>query len=248
MPFRKLFLVSALLGAVFCYSAEGKEWRQARNKAFQAGEKLNFSIKWGIIKVGSASMEVREVTQYENRDVFRIISTARSSLFFDPFFKVRDRIEVLMDKGSLCSWRFEKSLREGDYTKDELILFDQRGLKAKEGDEIQSVPPYVQDILSAFYYFRTLNVEAGKDYRFPVYTDRKTWEMVVKVTKKEKIKTPAGRFKTIRVEPVMKGQGIFAQKGKIEIWLTDDRYRMPVLMRSKIAVGSIRAILTDYKR
>jgi len=41
------------------------------------------------------------------------------------------------------------------------------------------------------------------------------------------------------VEPMLKSSGIFRQKGKLTIWLTDDEYKIPILMKSKILVGSV---------
>jgi hypothetical protein len=41
----------------------------------------------------------------------------------------------------------------------------------------------------------------------------------------------------------MKSEGIFYKKGDILIWLTDDEKRIPVLLKTKVVVGSITATL-----
>ena len=46
------------------------------------------------------------------------------------------------------------------------------------------------------------------------------------------------------IQPLMKSEGIFESKGNIYIWLTDDERRIPVMVRSKITIGSITALLT----
>ena len=71
--------------------------------------------------------------------------------------------------------------------------------------------------------------------------------MQVIVHAKESISTPAGDFDCLKVEPILLATGIFRNKGKIFVWLTDDRLHMPVLVRSKIIIGAIHAKLTAYR-
>jgi len=40
---------------------------------------------------------------------------------------------------------------------------------------------------------------------------------------------------------------IFKHEGKLTVWLTNDRLRLPIMMKTKVVVGSITAELTDYK-
>jgi hypothetical protein len=49
------------------------------------------------------------------------------------------------------------------------------------------------------------------------------------------------------VEPVLKGEGLFKQKGKMQIWLTNDQYKIPVLMTTEIAVGHITTELVKIE-
>ena len=71
--------------------------------------------------------------------------------------------------------------------------------------------------------------------------------MEVRVLGRETVKTPAGRFKCVVLEPLLKAGGIFKNKGRLVIWLTDDERRMPVMMKSKVAIGSISVVLTEAK-
>ena len=57
----------------------------------------------------------------------------------------------------------------------------------------------------------------------------------------------AGSFDCIVVEPLLQSVGVFKHEGKLKVWLTDDRLKMPVLMKSKVLVGSVSAELTDYQ-
>jgi hypothetical protein len=61
------------------------------------------------------------------------------------------------------------------------------------------------------------------------------------------VKVPAGEFYCVVVEPILQTPGIFEQKGSLTVWLTDDEKKMPVLMKSKVVVGSIVTELVSYQ-
>jgi hypothetical protein len=102
-----------------------------------------------------------------------------------------------------------------------------------------SIPPYVLDVLGAFYYVRTQNLRVG----FPIYMtnhdNAKTYELKVIVQRRETVEVSAGKFKCIMVEPQLRGDAIFQQKGELWVWLTDDQYKIPVQMKSAVFIGSI---------
>ena len=107
--------------------------------------------------------------------------------------------------------------------------------------------PYAQDELSAFYYLRMLPLAIGEDVFIDNHTNRKNYPLMVIVHGRETVKVTAGEFDCLVVEPVIREGGIFAAKGRLKIWITDDERRMPVRMRTKIAVGSITASLQEYR-
>jgi hypothetical protein len=67
------------------------------------------------------------------------------------------------------------------------------------------------------------------------------------VLERETISVPAGKFDCLVLEPLLTATGIFKHEGSIKVWVTDDRLHMPVLMKSKVLVGSIHAELEDYR-
>ena len=220
--------------------------RVVPNSSFGVGEKLEFSITYGPIVAGSAVMEVREITRYNNHKCFRLVSTARSNKFFSFFFKVDDRVESLVDVYGLFSLHFEKHLREGKYRADRYVDFDQsQHLAFADGDTIP-VKEYVQDALSSLYFVRTLNLRVGNSVFVENHSDKKNYSLEVKVLRREKVRVPAGEFDCLVVEPMMQASGIFKHQGKLTVWLSDDQFRIPILMKSKVAVGSIASKLKSY--
>lgn len=220
--------------------------RVVPNSSFGVGERLEFSINYGPIVAGSAAMEIEEITRYNNHKCFRLVSTAKSNKFFSLFFKVNDRVESLMDVYGLFSLHFEKHLREGKYRADRYVDFDQKRHLAFADGDTMPVKEYVQDALSSLYYIRTLNLQVGNSVFVENHSDKKNYSLEVKVLRREKVRVPAGEFDCLVVEPMLRASGIFKHKGKLTVWLTDDQFKIPVLMKSKVAVGSIASKLKRY--
>lgn len=215
---------------------------------FGIGERLMFSVDYGIINAGWAVMEIPSERRYVGVDCLDIRTQANSNAFFSKVHKVRDRAQTFLDPETLLPLRFEKHQREGSYEKDLVIRFDRDGTYAEyeNGDEVV-IPPWSQDELSAFYYLRTLPLEVGRDVFIDNHSNRKNYPLKVIVHGKETVTVPAGTFDCWVVEPVVREGGIFEAKGTLNIWLTDDERRMPVKMRTKIVVGAITVSLVEFQ-
>lgn len=223
--------------------------RPTSHAAFGPGEKLTFSIQYGLISAGEATLEIEpQIKVREERPVFHIVSQASSNATFSTFFRVRDRVESYMDTLELHSVRFEKHLREGDYKKDLWITFDQvRGKALIDGKHECDVEPHVQDVLSSLYYVRTLDLVPGRSIYVPNHDNGKNYPLEIKVGERERVTVDAGTFDCLVLEPVLMGEAVFKQNGRIKVWVTDDPLHLPVLLKSKVFVGAIAGVLTRFE-
>ncbi|MGQ0722676.1 MAG: DUF3108 domain-containing protein [Candidatus Eiseniibacteriota bacterium] len=215
---------------------------------FGPGERLTFSVDYGVINAGWAVMEIPRTRRYVGVECLDIRSEANSNAFFSKIHKVRDRAQTLLDPDALLPLRFEKHQREGDYSKDLVVKFDRREHFARyeNGDEVM-MHPWAQDELSAFYYLRTLPLAEGRDVFIDNHTNRKNYPLRVVVHGRETVEVAAGTFDCWVVEPVIREGGIFQAKGTLTIWLSADERRIPVKMRTKIVVGAITVSLVEYE-
>jgi hypothetical protein len=215
---------------------------------FGVGERLKFEIKYGFISAGTATLGIPETVTERGYECYRIVSLAESNSFFSAFFTVRDVAESYLDTRELVPRRFEKRLREGDFRAHDIVLFDHDrhvAIYPKRGGRLVPISVGAQDILSSLYYVRMMDLAVGRSAFIDNHADRKNYPLEIKVLRKERVKVPAGRFDCLVVEPVMRGAGLFSHQGRLTVWLTDDAARIPVLMKSKVMVGSISAVLTD---
>jgi hypothetical protein len=216
---------------------------------FAPGEELNFAVKYGMVRAGDARLAVEGLEMINGEPTYHLVSTARSSRFFSTFFEVRDRVESVWSIERQVPLRFEKHIREGSYRKDVSVHFDHDvGEAVYDNGDRMEIPPRSQDVLSAFYFVRSRKtLTPGDTISVPNHSDKKNYPLMVKVVRKETIKVPAGMFSCVVVEPLLKTAGLFKQEGGLTIWLTDDARRMPVLMKGRVAVGSIVAELESFR-
>jgi hypothetical protein len=170
----------------------------------------------------------------------------------DAFYPVRDTVESIMDAEELYSIRFTLREAHGKKKRERDMSFDHESgtvrITMNGSVETHSVPVRVQDALSSMYYVRTRDdFIVGKPIIVDIHDSGKTWSVEIQTIGKEKVRTPAGEFDTIKVRTFPKYEGVFMHKGEIFIWLTDDARRMPVLMKSKISIGSIVAELKEFQ-
>ena len=226
---------------------------RSSSSSFRNGEKLTFDIKYGIVTAGQATLEVQETTLRDSVEVYQITSRARTTSFFDRIFKVRDEIESIMDKETLLSHRFTKRLNEGRYQQYRIhFYYPEQGFslymrysfqKGEFEEERIEIPENTQDILSAFYWVRKQDLTPGESVFVDVTADGRNYTAEIKVHQPETVRTIFGRKECLVLEPILEGEAIFKQTGDILIWVTNDKYKIPVRMTSQVVFGSFSANL-----
>lgn len=220
----------------------------AVSEPFRAGESLRFSVQYGGISAGSAYLEVPRVSEWNGSPAYTLVARAESNSFVSHFYKVRNRIESVWDKRGRFSWRYSENRREGGHRAKNQILFDHQRHEAHyDNGQAYPIPPQVQDALSSFYYTRFQALPIGGSVIFDYHASRKSQVLEVRVLGRERVSTPAGSFNCVVIEPLLRAGGIFKNKGRLVIWLTDDEHRIPVMMKSKVAIGSISVVLQEAR-
>lgn len=213
-------------------------------------EKYVYDLRWTGIKAGTASLQLKD-----EGTSLKILSTAQSAPWVSVFYTVDDRVESTLEKNSVNAYfaptHYRVKIREGRHRRHKEVFFDYEAERAIYTDHLNNerkeipIRPPVFDPLSGFFYLRTLTLTVGVPIYLTVFDSKKVWNVEVQVLRREKITTQSGTFNTIVVKPLMKSEGIFARQGDVVIWLTDDDRRIPVKMQTKVAIGSITAILVQ---
>jgi len=225
--------------------------------SFQADEKLTFTVKYGFIGAAEATMQVQEYTYKDSIPCWEFTTKTKTKPFFDHIFKVRDKIVSIVDREKFISYKFEKKLNEGSYKQHRIHLYypDQNSSfylkysrkKRSFKETRMEIPDNTQDILSAFYSIRKMDLNVRDSVFINVTADGKNVITKVVVHKLEKIKTIFGKIECLVIEPIMETEAVFKQSGRIKIWLTNDARKIPVKMESKVTFGSFKAYLEEYE-
>lgn len=213
------------------------------------GEKFVYDVGWGPLRAGFVILET-SIDSENGRLV--VEGRGMTNNFFSAFYKVRDIIRTTMDAKGMYPLFFEQHLREGKYKDNRWEMFDQtaRRVYTHSNDTgFVECPPFVQNYFSLFMYLRTLSFVPGDSFYADCFVHTKAFRILSRCVERKPVAVEAGTFNCLLVKPVLVGEGrVFTKKDEISLWLTDDAYKMPVMLRAKIAVGSITARLIWYER
>jgi len=215
---------------------------------FAAGEQLQYEVRFGSLKVGTAQMEVVALDNVRGRLAWHTAFWVRGGNFL---YRVNDVYESWMDAETLSSLRFVQELEEGGKdTQRHFEIYPDRAVfvqtSKKPAKEEKSVSQPLDDG-SFLYFLRTIPLEVGQTYDFNRYFRPDRNPVRIRVLRKEKVRVPAGTFDAIVVQPVIKTKGIFSENGHAEVWLSDDERHIMLQLKSKLKFGSLNLYLKSYK-
>jgi len=222
--------------------------RRVRTRPFQSGETLVYSVGWGPVRAGYG---ILTLTPGPTPGRLAVTVEGITNPFFSAIYRVRDLLYCEMDSLGIYPFFFEEHLREGRYRDNRWVVFDPETGKActHRGEHVWvDAPRFSESIASLLYYLRTLDLPVRDSIAVDCFVQKKNYQVTFVGRKKEKVKTDFGEFTCAVVDPVLVGKGrVFTHRDRIRIWFTDDENRLPIMVRSKIAVGSITAQLIGYQ-
>jgi hypothetical protein len=213
----------------------------AKAAPFKVGERLEYDVKFGSLKVGSGSMEVQEITEVRGKPTWHTVFRITGGI---PLYRVNDRYESWFEVGSLTSRRFYQEIDEGNYERTRKYEFyTERGMYQQDDKPEQPTVEKPLDDGSFLYFVRTIPLEVGQEYAISRYFNPASNPVTIKVLRRETITVPAGTFKTVVLQPTFQSKGIFSKNGQAEVWISDDEHKIMVQMKSKLSFGSLNLYL-----
>jgi uncharacterized protein DUF3108 len=210
---------------------------------------LTYSLTWSVFPAGQLIATLSRPGGSRG-DPFEVRAVGHSRGFVSLLYPVHDEFRSTFDPTDMCSLQISKSVREGRRHKDTRIVFDSRRKQAilderdlgRPGDPSKhaetGIPGCVTDLVTAFYYLRAQPMQAGQQILVPVNDGGKTAEVTVQVQGREEIHTAIGRRFAFRLEPTVLGQ-LYMRPGRMLIWFSDDRQRLPLRIKAMLSVGTI---------
>lgn len=222
---------------------------------FYPGEKLTYQLKWDFIPAGEAVLEVLPIKTINNVQSYHFAMTVKTNSFVNIFYKIRERIDAYTNIEVTRSILYKEEYIAGKSQKNVVVNFDWENKKAQYSNlgkkrKPISILPGSFDPLSVFYYTRLIDPKENGMIERPVTDGKKCVIGQAKVIKREIIKLESGTYDTYLIEPVLKDVGGVikeSKNAKIKLWVSADKRRIPVKIKSKLVVGSFVGELVSAK-
>jgi hypothetical protein len=232
--------------------------------SFGIGEKVSYNAvyNWGFIWInaGEVVFSVRD-TFYNGKNQFYFKSSGWSLKKYDWFYKVRERFESIASKDSLKPYWFQRDSYEGGYVAHNEYNFDYKSallninsFTSERRQKLDNVPlmPNTYDVLSAIYFCRNINFDSlSIDQKVPLsmVIDNEVFNLFIRYLGRETITIHGGKTYTTHKFSAMLVKGTIFKGGEdLFVWVTDDKYHIPVIVEAKILVGSVKAVLVSVER
>ena len=217
-------------------------------------ETLSYLIEWRLFNAGRARIELETLGQ--PRPGYQVQLKLESTGIVSKLCKVDDSYVASLNS-SYCAQTLEMSVHEGKREREVKVTFDPETKKASylERDKTRNdavilqqeadMPPCVHDLVGGIFFLRTLSLEPGQSVQVPVSDGKKSVMAKVEAQAREDVKTPAGTFKTVRYEIYLFNGVLYKRSAHLNVWLTDDRRKLPVQIRVRmtITIGTINLTL-----
>lgn len=227
--------------------------------AFGAGEELTYKLyyHWGIVWLPAGEVKFK-VNGHQSGWHFEADGYTYGS--YEWFYKVRDRYESIVDSVSFLPTWSVRDIEEGGYQLYDELNYDHaqgkvKSLRGKTRAQAKlaeySIEPCVQDILTVMYKMRNTDVAQlsyGDELPVDFFLDKNTYSINMRYKRDEahlKIKG-LGRFDAYVFSPELIGGDVFQEGTEMDIYVSRDKNKIPLLIESPLKVGSVKAVLKSY--
>jgi hypothetical protein len=230
----------------------------SQSNNFPGREVFYYNIEWRLFSAGKARVELNTTPQ--PRPGFQVNLHVESAGIVSKLFKVDDDYAASLSSG-FCAQSLQMTTQEGNRLRETKITFDAESKKASylERDRARNnaivhsqeteIPACVHDVVGGLFFIRTLNLEPGQSAQIPVTDGKKSVMVKVEAQAREDVKTPAGTFKTMRYEVYLFNNVLYKRSAHVNLWISDDRRRLPVQIRVRMTftIGTINLQLEKHE-
>lgn len=224
---------------------------------FQQGEIMVYQLfyNWKFVWIPAGEVEFKVTETDSTYDLFVTGITYES---YENFFKVEDYYRSSIDKETLLPIFFRRDISEGSYVRYDSIDFNYQDSTLIEyiGKNKNELKPHVYqmedctlDLVSLVYKLRNLKEEEiKKNINMNLFFDKELYDLDLRFLGEEKKKVKSiGTVSTLKYSPEVVVGDVFTEKDKMDMWITNDENRIPVMIESPIYIGSVKAILKSYE-
>ena len=239
---RKLFLLFVFL--ITLSQAYAQELPLKKEPVFQAGEVLQYKLKYGFITAAEATIKVLNSSlKFDDKPTYNLVVDAKTSGTFDIFYKIRDHYDSYIDKENLTPYFYQEDVKEASYKRKDKARFTQSTKKVVSNRGTFTAPTdQTFDLVSAYYFSRSLDIsklKIGELFKLNYFLGEKIHQLQIKYVGKEVVDSKLGKIRCLKFSPSIEPGRIFRKDSNLYLWITDDGNRVPVKAQVEIIVGAV---------
>lgn len=215
------------------------------------------SYKWGLVHkdAGEATLSLKN-----SGDYYKVKLSAKTKPWADRVYSVRDTLYGTIKRNGLIPVKYIKSTHEkGVYKRDEVAFSksdnttightkqyrpQEDGSMSCKEQTLKGTGP-VYDMLSVFYYLRSLDYDAlnkNKVYTATVFSGKKSEKITIKSVGVEKIKLKDNTTRdAYHIRFNFTQEGGKKSSDDINTWISKDSDHIPLYVVGKLPIGEVRA-------
>ena len=229
---------------------------------FSVNERLNYDVyfNWKFVWVKAANAEMKsQSTAYKGTAAYKTLLTGKTKGVIDNVYRVNDTLMCYVSSANLAPLFYSKAAHEGkSYSAYEEITYSYPGnptVKARlqdwrnkkfKSDTVLTSQKCFYDALSQFYFIRSLipeNMAVTKSITIPILFTDESFDVKVAYKGTETVEIDKEKINTVKYSLSIDGEAFANKKESVFVWLSLDENRIPVMIESKLKVGSIKALL-----
>lgn len=232
--------------AIVCLGATAQQPPQSSSSKFPCPEKLTYRVEWHGITAGLATVRIDR----PRTDEWQTTLNLESAGMVSRLYHVADTYKSVTN-GKFCGDSSEMDGQEGkrhNYTKltfepsqHKVDYYEHDLVKNQEVRKELDTPPCTFEITGALHALRAMDLEPGKTITVPLTDGKKFANARIDAQAKENITAAGKTYTTIRYEAFVFDNVIYKRKGRMQVWITDDADRIPVMFRLQMGfpVGTV---------
>lgn len=224
--------------------------------SYKAGEKVYYTINYGIISGGVASLELNN-EMLGGKEVLHSKLIAKTTGITDAIYKVLDIYESYIDPSTELPVKSIRNIKEGRYRRYNEVLFDHKSrpdssILTSDLTGVHVAPPRIHDILSCFYFFRNRilpdhRLNRGEMITIMTWFTDELYPIRLKYIGTDEVKTRMGKIKCYKFNPVTEKGRLFNTEEGVSFWFSADKNFLPVKISFDIFVGSFTVEMTSFE-
>lgn len=248
------FAVPRLAGDAVRLTAEGRPEASIPPASFlRLGEALQFRLSWGFFSNSGTTRIATQPVIEDGKSRVKVHIVTKSRGVVNTLFPVLNDASSLIDPATArpiaiivngqAGKRKTSTETRFDYAKHEVRHTDTVKPDRNATTPLPAEPAY--DLMVAALRTRAWNLKVGEARTIQISSAGEFYSVEVTAIAESKVKTPAGEFDAVVLEPKQLGEpkGFFKKGGALKIWVSRGEKPQVVRFDTKTIAGMVSAVL-----